>query len=151
MAFARTKIPDFELANPLYAGSSVRFFTVDPLTGLPTAVLATLYMATFGIETAANPQILDSEGKVQRPVYCDVPVIGLIAGIHVADHQTGIINPGAADGSLDEARYAAGIAEDAAGAAIHSAFLARRFAAIAAANLPDSDQHILANRVFNGD
>jgi len=88
----RTRIPDFELANPLYAGAVVSFFTVDT-SGVKTTTLATLYVAATGVTVAANPQTLDSEGKFQAPVYIDAPVIASVDGVHVVDHDTGLIIP----------------------------------------------------------
>lgn len=89
---ARTRILDFELANPIYRGASVTFFTVD-VAGVKTATKATLYATPTGVTTLANPQRLDSKGKFAQAVYADVPVIGSVDGIHVPDHDTGIIFP----------------------------------------------------------
>lgn len=87
---SRVSIPDFALANPIYAGASVSFFTVSG--GAKTAVLATLYAGTSGATQLANPQILDSDGKFSAPVYHDVPVIASVSGLTtVDDHDTGII------------------------------------------------------------
>lgn len=88
-----TDILDFSIANPIYAGSSVSFFTVDPATGLPTTVLAPLFNDQLGVTGAANPQILDSAGKFPFPVYCGVPIIAAVAGLNVTSHVTGIIFP----------------------------------------------------------
>jgi hypothetical protein len=147
MAFTRTKIPDFELANPLYAATSVRFVTVDG-SGNPTSTLATLYQASVGIETAANPQILDSEGKFQRPVYIEVPVIGRVIGIHVADHDTGIILP-AIDGTpLDESNEARAASAAFMAEAARQARKAAASAASAALNDPQSSNFILATQIY---
>ena len=89
---ARTRFPDFELANPLYRGASVTAFTVDA-AGVKTSTKATLYEAPTGPNTLANPQTLDSEGKFTRPVYFDVPIIAVVDAIHVTDHDSGIIFP----------------------------------------------------------
>jgi len=92
MAGIRGAIPDFQLANPLYIGASVSFFTVDS-NGNPTATLATLFAGPIGAQTALNPQTLDSEGKFSAPVYCEVPVIGMVTGPNVSSHATGVIDP----------------------------------------------------------
>jgi hypothetical protein len=84
-------IPDFMLANPLYIGATVSFFTVGP-NGQATTTLAPLYGDPLGQTSAINPQILDGEGKFQSPVYINVPVIAQITGPRVASHTTGVIN-----------------------------------------------------------
>ena len=85
----RNSIQDFSLANPIYAGATVNFYTVSG--GVKTATLATLYAALTGSTTLANPQSLDSDGKFQQPVYIDAPVISTVSGLTIADHDTGII------------------------------------------------------------
>lgn len=90
MAF-RTVIPDFQLANPMYVGASVLFYTVDE-DGEQTETLATLYAAPTGSITTANPQTLDSEGKFAAPVYIDVPVVANVSGATVGTHVTGVIS-----------------------------------------------------------
>jgi hypothetical protein len=90
MATVRSTIPDFQLANPLYVGAQVTFFTVDQ-NGAKTATLATLYANPTGTQTVANPQTLDSEGKFLAPVYIDMPMIGEVVGATVGSHDTGII------------------------------------------------------------
>jgi hypothetical protein len=84
-------IPDFMLANPLYIGATVSFFTVNA-NGTPTTTLATLYTDPTGNTTASNPQVLDSEGKFAAPVYAGVPVIAQVTGPNVPSHETGVIN-----------------------------------------------------------
>jgi hypothetical protein len=88
----RTKIADFELANSLYVGAKVSFFTVDG-NGQSTGQLATLYAAPTGPVTALNPQTLDSEGKLAAPVYIEDPVIAEVIGANVESHTTGVISP----------------------------------------------------------
>lgn len=92
-----TAIQDFVLANPAYAGATVNFFTVDPVTGLPTAVLAPIFVDQLGLIAAANPQPLDNYGKFILPIYCGVPVIAQVNGGNAPSHSTGIIFP---DGSF---------------------------------------------------
>lgn len=88
----RTAIKEFGLANPLYAGASVNFWTING-SGVKTAVLATLYASDTGLTTVSNPQVLDSEGKFEAPVYIEVASIGSVSGIGIDDHDTGIIYP----------------------------------------------------------
>lgn len=90
MTAFRTAIPDFQLANPIYAGASVSFFTVD-VNGVATATLATLYANPTGATTTRNPQILDADGKLTAPVYISAPVIAEAVGPNVASHSTGLI------------------------------------------------------------
>lgn len=87
----RTAIKDFALANRLYAGASVTFYTVSG--GAKTATKATLYAASTGSATLGNPQVLGSDGKLRQAVYLEVPTIATITGLTVASHDTGIISP----------------------------------------------------------
>lgn len=89
----RTAIPEFQLANPIYAGARVSFYTVD-VNGVITTTLATLYAGPSGLATASNPQTLDGEGKFLAPVYFAVDVIAQVAGPNVPSHVTGVIAPG---------------------------------------------------------
>lgn len=87
----RSAIQDFQLANPIYTGATVTFYTVDE-NGAQTETLATLYSEPVGTDVAANPQILDAEGKFTAPVYADGPLIAEIVSANVGSHSTGIIN-----------------------------------------------------------
>lgn len=87
----RSAIQDFQLANPLYTGASVTFYTVDA-AGEQTETLATLYAEPTGSQSAANPQTLDADGKFQAPVYADVPLIAEVVSANVGSHTTGVIN-----------------------------------------------------------
>ena len=87
----RTLIQDFQLGNPLYIGATVTFYTVS--AGVKTTTKATLYSALTGTATLANPQTLDSDGKLQQPVYADVAVVATVSGLTVADHDTGVMQP----------------------------------------------------------
>jgi len=87
----RTAIKDFALANRLYAGATVTFYTVSG--GAKTATKATLYAAPTGSATLGNPQVLGSDGKLKRAVYIEVPTIATVTGLTVATHDTGVINP----------------------------------------------------------
>lgn len=90
MAF-RGCIPDFQIANPLYIGATVSFYTVDS-NGHATQTLANLFIDPTSSTPALNPQTLDSEGKFASPVYIEVPVIAVVTGPNVASHSTGVIN-----------------------------------------------------------
>ena len=110
MAFTRTAVAAFELANPFYVGATVTFYTVDT-AGTATTTLATLYGGVTGTTTLTNPQVLDSEGKFQQPVYIDEPVIAKITTNDTAkDHETGIIFANLAQDAVDEAQNASNLA-----------------------------------------
>lgn len=85
----RSSISDFSLANPIYVGAEVAFYTVSG--GVKTSTLATLYAGATGTEELANPQFLDSHGKFAAPVYPAEAVIATISGLSVEDHDSGII------------------------------------------------------------
>jgi hypothetical protein len=108
MTVSRSVVTDFSTANPLYVNAIVTFYTV--VNGNKSNVKVTLYKNLTGDEVAANPQILDSQGKFKSPVYFQEPMIAEISGLgNVPTHQTGIINtPG------NEAAVFATIAEAAA-------------------------------------
>jgi len=91
MAF-RSSIPDFALANQLYIGCSVAFYTVNS-SGQSTGTLAQLFADPISATQVPNPQVLDSTGKLQAPVYIQVPAIGMVLGGSIPSHSTGIINP----------------------------------------------------------
>lgn len=84
----RLAIPDFQLANRLYAGATVTFYTVSG--GAKTSTKATLYDAATGTGTVANPVTLDGEGKFSTIPYVGEAVIGTVSGLSIADHDTGI-------------------------------------------------------------
>lgn len=87
----RTPISQFELANPLYKNASIAFYTVA--NGAVTSTLAALYSGASGVAQLSNPQKLNSKGQFKQPVYVQVQVIGVITGISVPSHNTGIISP----------------------------------------------------------
>uniref|UniRef100_A0A6M3IRJ2 Putative tail protein n=1 Tax=viral metagenome TaxID=1070528 RepID=A0A6M3IRJ2_9ZZZZ len=87
----RTPISQFELANPLYKNASVAFYTVA--SGVKTSTLATLYSGPTASAQLSNPQKLNSQGQFKQAVYIQDPVIGVVTGISVAGHDTGIISP----------------------------------------------------------
>jgi len=90
MTEARVSVQDFSLANPIYIGARVTFWTVDG-TGAKTTTAATLYSTATGSTTLANPQTLDGEGKFSAPVYINGPVVATVSGRNVASHDTGVI------------------------------------------------------------
>lgn len=106
----RYNINDFALANPAYAGGTVSFYTVSG--GAKTTTLATLYSASTGTTTLANPRTLDSDGKFSVPVYTEVPVIATVSGLTIADHDTGIM--GLAEGAAATSAAAAAVSAAAA-------------------------------------
>lgn len=87
----RYSIPLFQVANKVYAGTSVTFYTVDG-SGQKTATKAILYDGPAGSGTLSNPQSLDGDGKFAQPVYCEDPIIAVIAGLSAPSGETGIIS-----------------------------------------------------------
>lgn len=85
----RVSVQDFSLANPIYAGAIVTFFTVSG--GVKTTTLSALYAAPSGSAALLNPQTLDSEGKFRQAVYIDAPTIATVSGLTIADHDTGVL------------------------------------------------------------
>lgn len=91
MTYARTAIQDFSTANKLYINAVVTFYTV--LNGAKTAMKATLYSSLSGSTELANPQTLDSYGKLRQPVYIDEAVIASVTGLgNTPDHDTGVVD-----------------------------------------------------------
>lgn len=70
---ARGSIPDFSIANELYALSEVSVHVANP-DGSKGA-LATLYAGPTGADALPNPQTLDPQGKWEQPVYIEDDVI----------------------------------------------------------------------------
>lgn len=90
MTAGRTLIQDFSTANRLYVNAEITFWTV--LNGEKTAEKATLYDSYTGAGLLANPQKLDSFGKLRQPVYVDEAVIATVSGLgNVPAHDTGVI------------------------------------------------------------
>ncbi len=109
----RYNIGDFNIANPVYAGATVSFYTVSG--GAKTTTLATLYAASTGTTQGSNPATLDSDGKLAAPLYVEVPVIATISGLgSVSDHDTGIM--GLAEGAASTSATAAAASQVAAAA-----------------------------------
>lgn len=128
MAFKRTAIGFFELANAAYASSTVTFFGVDPATNLILATLITLYAGKTGATTFSNPYALDSDGKFSAPVYADERFIAVVEDVNGQQHTTGIWEP-----ALSTADVAAAAASATAAAASEaSATLSATSASISA-------------------
>lgn len=87
----RVLLADFALANPLYANARVWVYEATVATGLASTTLATLYRAPTGTDEEANPFTLDSQGKLQRGVYVDAPVVARVTDALVPVHDTGVI------------------------------------------------------------
>lgn len=112
MAFKRTAIPFFELANNAYVSAQVTFFQVDTTTWTPLTTLVTLYSSKTGAVTVSNPLTLDGDGKFATPVYTDQRFIAVVTSIDGQSHTTGIFEP-----ALSDADVAASAASAAAAAA----------------------------------
>lgn len=93
MAFRRTAVRQFQLANNAYKNAVVTFYTVDLETLEPTTTLATVYTSLTGNDQASNPYTLDSTGKAATPLYVDEPVMATVSQATVPNHNTGIIFP----------------------------------------------------------
>lgn len=87
MPFRRTPVRIFQLGNPLYANAVVSFFAID-VNGNPTTTLIPLYTTPAGVTAAANPQHLDSNGRLTFAVFHDQPFVAKIGASEVPDHQT---------------------------------------------------------------
>jgi hypothetical protein len=96
----RSSIQDFSLANRIYAGATVTFYTV--LVGVKTATKATLYSASVNGNIIVNPVHLDVDGKFSQAVYISEDVIATVSGLTIPDHDTGIIKlvPTSSSGSF---------------------------------------------------
>ncbi len=81
------------VANNAYINATVTFYVVDPVTLQRTQVLASFYQDTTGTNRFTNPLVLDGAGKNLFPVYFEQAVIGVISGIRLPDHDTGMIFP----------------------------------------------------------
>lgn len=93
MAFRRTAVPEFELANGAYANAVVTFYQVDTTTLERTTQLATIYDAPAGGNQLENPYILNGQGRAGDAIYIEAPIIAVIGQAAVSDHETGIIYP----------------------------------------------------------
>jgi len=91
MTTLRRSIPTFALANPIYIGAHVSFYTVNPTTGAKTATLAALYSGATGSTRVGNPYTLDGEGKFAAAVFSEVPLIATVQSLHADTHDVGPI------------------------------------------------------------
>src|SRR4051812_6892733 len=90
--YRRTPVRIFQLGNPLYANSIISFFAIDG-SGAPTASLIPLYTGPTGATTAANPQTLDSGGKLVSAIWHDQPYVAKVGNAAVPNHQTAPMYP----------------------------------------------------------
>jgi hypothetical protein len=93
MAYRRTSIGTFALANRAYTNADVAFYQIDPITQARLVTLAPLYDSPTANTTQPNPITLDGDGKFAVPIYVDEPVIGIVSGSEVGGHETGILYP----------------------------------------------------------
>jgi hypothetical protein len=93
MAYRRTSIGWFAIANRAYTNAQVAFYRVDPITKARLGTLVTLYDSPSANTTQANPVTLDGDGKFSIPLYVDEPVIGIVSGSEVGAHETGVLYP----------------------------------------------------------
>lgn len=84
---ARVAIKEFGAVNKNLAGAIVTIYQTDA-NGAKTTTKATLYQAATGSGTRANPQTLDSDGKLQAACYVDTTVIAEISNITVATDRS---------------------------------------------------------------
>jgi len=141
MAFRRTNIADFDLANPVYANATVTVYGVS--AGVKdTSNLVTLYAGESGSTTLANPQKLDSNGKLLQPAYHDVPIVLQITNLRVADHDTGIVRPDIDDGDITTAEFRAAQLQGFAAVAEEGARKAEASATAAAAAVANDELQI---------
>lgn len=82
----------FSTANPLYRRATVNFYKVDAQGNLTTELI-TLWLDEAGQIVAKNPQVLDGQGKLSRPVYFDAAHWVKVEGLADADHTTGVFRP----------------------------------------------------------
>lgn len=93
MAYKRTAIPFFELANSAYASSVVTFFGVSDTDNSRLTTTITLYSAKTGSATVSNPYTLDSDGKFSSAVYAEARFIAVVEAVDGQEHETGIWEP----------------------------------------------------------
>lgn len=111
MAYKRTAIPFFELANSAYASATVAFFAVDNTTNERLTTLISLYNGISGTSPASNPYTLDSEGKFSSPVYAENRFIAVITNVDGSVQDTGIWAPALSDADVQAAAASAAAAQ----------------------------------------
>lgn len=127
MAYTRSLLAEFQVRNDLYAGASVSAFATDG-AGNPTTTLITLYAGPSGADVLSNPQVLDGQGRFQRPVYFETPCVVRVSSAFAASHDSGVLVP---------ALSTADVTQAAASASAAAASLAAVQAIVATVNLPD--------------
>lgn len=138
MAYRRTAIPFFELANSAYASSTVTFFGVDDSTNARLTTLITLYAAKTGSVTLSNPLTLDSDGKFSVPVYALERTIAVVQDVGGAEHETGIWEPALSNADVAAAAASAASAALSAVDSANSAGSASTSQTLAAISAADS-------------
>lgn len=83
---ARAAISEFGIVQKNLAGATVTFYQTDA-NGEKTTTKATVYQASTGDLTRANPQTLDADGKLSSDCYVAVPVMAEISNISVATER----------------------------------------------------------------
>lgn len=111
MAYRRTAIGWFILANRAYVNSTVAFYQVDPVTRTKLGTLATLYDSPTAPTVQPNPYTLDGDGKFAVPIYIAEPVIGVVSGSELGAHETGLWIPNIGEDDIARAEAAAAEAE----------------------------------------
>ena len=128
MTVQRTLIPDFNAANPLYAGAVVTVYGVTLAGAKDSGNIVTCYAGISGTDLVANPQKLDGDGKWVAPPYVDEAVILSVSGPHIADHASGVIRPSLDASDVDEAALHASRTAGSAAMAQQSARRAKTYA-----------------------
>lgn len=93
MAYRRTLLRPFSLANSAYADALVYAYEIDPDTNEASGTLADIFTSLSGTSTASNPIRLSGTGQSTIPLYFETPVVLQIGQADIPDHETGIIYP----------------------------------------------------------
>ena len=96
MAYRRTAIRQFSIANSAYRNAVITFYKVNQETQEASPLLAPVYTGASGSTQAANPYTLDAYGKFSVPLYVEEPTIISVNQSAVGSHQTRILYPDAA-------------------------------------------------------
>lgn len=134
MAFKRTAIPFFELANAAYASSTVTFFGVSDTDNSRLSTTITLYSAKTGSTTVSNPYTLDSDGKFSSPVYAEARTIAVVEDVDGNEHSTGIWEPALSTADVTAAAASATAAAASAASAAADVTTSAGYATAAAAS-----------------
>lgn len=77
---ARVKIAEFGIIQKMLARAVVTFYTTND-DGSSTGIKATLFQASTGTASRANPQTLDENGKLSADCYVESNIVAAITGI----------------------------------------------------------------------